>query len=68
MIRAILAALLLASCAPQYGVVLLVPERVDIASERHREPVYALRHVGIDYPSREACDAVWGERCVEVLR
>lgn len=69
MTRVIAASLLLAGCAaPPWGVVLLVPELVPAAAEHDTSPVYALRHVGIDYPTREACEAVWGERCAEVVR
>lgn len=56
---------LLASCSrePEWSVVLLVPERAAIASDP--EPAYQLRHVGVDYPTRKACVAVWGDRCAE---
>lgn len=61
--------LMLAGCAaPPWGVVLLVPELVPAAAEHDTSPVFQLRHVGIDYPTREACVAVWGERCAEVVR
>lgn len=67
--RLVLAALLLAGCAaPPWGVVLLVPELVPAAAEHDTSPVFQLRHVGIDYPTRASCEAVWGERCAEVVR
>jgi hypothetical protein len=64
MIRSIALAVLLAGChAPPWGVVLLIPEPVPNAAELDPRPVYQLRHVGVEYPTREACAAVWADRC-----
>lgn len=66
MTRAIALVALLSGCAPApWGVVLLIPEPVPNAAEFDPRPVYQLRHVGVEYPTREACAAVWADRCAE---
>lgn len=64
MIRSVALLAMLSGCsAVPWGVVLLIPEAVPNAAEFDPRPVYQLRHVGVDYPTREACAAVWADRC-----
>lgn len=62
-LAAVMLALLLSSCtpAPTWGVILIVPERAEIAGDP--VPAYQLTHVGVEYPDRGQCEAVWGDRC-----